>query len=84
MRTGDIEIDLKHCNGCGKCYDTCPQDVFGWNNDEGMPTIDFADECWYCGVCRTECDQLAITVHTPFQQKFFWGIFSKEGSSKNK
>lgn len=77
MRAGDIEINLKYCNGCGSCYDTCPQDVFGWNKEERMPIIKYPDECWYCGVCRTECSEEAITVHTPFQQKFFWHIFGK-------
>ena len=75
MRAGDIHIDYKHCTGCGRCYDTCPQDVFGWDKEEKMPTIDYPYECWYCGICETECSEEAVVVDTPFQQKFFWSIY---------
>ena len=31
------KIDYKYCNGCGDCYDNCPMDVFGWDEEKQMP-----------------------------------------------
>ena len=74
MIAGDIKIDYKYCNGCGRCYDICPLDVFGWNDDEGLPIVTYPSECWHCGACELECPEEAIIIATPFFQKFFWGI----------
>ena len=54
-----IDQDLCHC--CGTCYDICPQDVFGFREDE-MPTIDYPDECWYCGACVLDCPVDAVVL----------------------
>jgi len=75
MVAGDIKIDYKFCNGCGRCYDLCPMDVLGWDDDEGLPMVAYHAECWHCGTCELECPEEAITIATPFFQKFFWGIY---------
>jgi NAD-dependent dihydropyrimidine dehydrogenase PreA subunit len=27
------KIDYEHCNKCGTCYQHCPMDVFGWDEE---------------------------------------------------
>lgn len=78
MKAGDIEIDYRYCNGCGRCYDLCPLDVLGWNKEERLPIAAHPDECWHCGVCERECPEEAISLNTSFDQKFFWGIFPEK------
>ncbi len=75
MIAGDIKIDFRYCNGCGRCYDLCPMDVYGWNDVEVLPTVAYPAECWHCGTCELACPEEAITILTPFFQKFFWGIY---------
>ncbi len=26
-------IDYQPCQGCGECYEYCPMDVFGWDEE---------------------------------------------------
>jgi adenylylsulfate reductase subunit B len=59
-----INQDLCHC--CGTCYDICPQDVFGFREDE-IPTVDYPDECWYCGACVLDCPVEAVALRLPLQ-----------------
>ncbi len=33
------KIDFRVCNGCGTCYDICPMDVFGWDEEKQMPFV---------------------------------------------
>lgn len=75
MKAGDIKIDYKFCIGCKKCYDLCPLDVFGWNESEGLPIVEYPLECWHCGLCERECPETAVEVDTPFHQKIFWRIY---------
>ena len=39
------KIDYHRCNGCKKCYDLCPMDVFSWNEKINMPRVAYEEEC---------------------------------------
>ena len=67
-------IDFEYCNGCMVCYNDCPSDVFGWNVEEGLPTVDYPSECHYCGACELDCLTLAIDVVPPLQTMIELGI----------
>ncbi|MBU21803.1 MAG: hypothetical protein QGG24_00085 [Vicinamibacterales bacterium] len=41
------------CVGCVVCVDLCPGDVLRMEGDKAV--VEYADECWWCGVCRVEC-----------------------------
>lgn len=58
-----VYIHLDRCVKCGACYRQCPNDVFGWNEEENAPFIAYPDECSHCGVCALECKTGAI-YHT--------------------
>jgi len=77
-------IDKTLCNGCGECYDMCPLDVFGWDEDEKMPTVAYAGECSMCCFCEVVCPEVAIDVHFPLHQMLDFGITPTSLSKKSK
>jgi NAD-dependent dihydropyrimidine dehydrogenase PreA subunit len=68
------KIDYQHCKGCGECYKNCPMDVFGWDEDNQMPTVAYGAECSCCCFCEVMCPEVAIDVHLPLQQMLDFGI----------
>jgi len=59
-------IDPKLCNGCGTCYDLCPQDVFAFRRGRTkIPKVAYPLECWYCGACVVDCPREAIRLTLP-------------------
>jgi NAD-dependent dihydropyrimidine dehydrogenase PreA subunit len=59
------KIDYRRCNGCKRCYDLCPMDVFTWDEEMKMPRVTNWEECWICGVCWMECPKRAIDITLP-------------------
>ena len=57
-----IKIDYELCNSCQTCYDECPLDVFGWDDEQNRPEALYPDECWYCGACEIDCPENAVDV----------------------
>jgi NAD-dependent dihydropyrimidine dehydrogenase PreA subunit len=62
------------CNGCNRCVEVCPIDVYIPNREKGKPPLILhADECWYCGTCVNECPTSgAIKFNFPLQQRGYW------------
>lgn len=62
------------CNGCNRCIEVCPIDVYIPNRDRGkQPIILHPDECWYCGTCVNECPvEGAVKFNWPLQQRGYW------------
>lgn len=68
-----ITIDTDKCNGCGKCVDACPQDVFEMVADDyGRVVVKVKDDVArsigyvcpgynYCIICHQICDRDAIS-----------------------
>ena len=67
-------IDYEHCNGCKACYNYCPSDVFGWDNEQKRPKVMYPGECHYCGACEIECLEMAINVSLPLHARIEYGI----------
>jgi adenylylsulfate reductase, subunit B len=59
------KIDYKKCNGCKKCYDICPFDIYTWDEEIGMPKRTYDEECWHCGICVMDCPKRAIELIYP-------------------
>ncbi len=62
-------IDLERCKGCQRCYDYCPLDVIGFDEEKKIPVVLYPDECWHCGVCEIECQAGAVDVVLPFKAR---------------
>ena len=69
------KIDYALCNGCKACYNICPLDVFGWDDENNRPIILYPEECHHDGICEMECPELAITHELPLQAKYFLSIY---------
>lgn len=53
-----IEINRDKCNGCGLCYELCPNDAIYFEDDKAF----VKKECTACGICVDACVQGAITL----------------------
>ena len=60
-----IKIDYQKCNGCGRCYELCPPDVFTWDEELDLPKVTYEEVCGYGGICFLECPKRAIDVTYP-------------------
>lgn len=60
-----VKIDYQKCTGCRICYENCPMDVFGWDEELNMPRVTHACDCWFEGVCMMECPKRAIDISLP-------------------
>ena len=53
--SGGIKIDYSLCTGCGTCYEVCPTDIFSFDDEAKLVTVEYPEECWYCGACIYDC-----------------------------
>jgi NAD-dependent dihydropyrimidine dehydrogenase PreA subunit len=68
-------VDYRFCKGCGKCYNACPMDIFGWDEVQKQPTVAYPAECRLCCICELACPELAIDVRFPLHVRFDLGIY---------
>jgi NAD-dependent dihydropyrimidine dehydrogenase PreA subunit len=55
-----LELDQDLCNGCGRCMEVCPHQVFALA--EKRAAISDLDACMECGACAKNCPATAIRV----------------------
>ncbi|MBT3232617.1 MAG: 4Fe-4S binding protein [Calditrichaeota bacterium] len=55
-----LGYDPTKCNGCRKCIDVCPHEVFALVNKRAV--IKNLDACMECGACVGNCEPLALSV----------------------
>lgn len=60
-------IDYAMCNGCGRCYDVCPMDVFRCAG--GKVYIAYPLDCMTCFLCEMDCRQKAI-IMDPWRSRY--------------
>jgi len=60
-----VKIIYKNCTSCKACYNHCPADAIGWDEQRSIPYIAYPDECNHCGVCFMECKFNAINLTLP-------------------
>lgn len=56
-----VIIDKSKCIKCKGCYERCPEESFGVDN-EGNVFVKYPYECWLCGTCEMDCPAGAIRV----------------------
>ena len=57
-----LALDRETCIGCGRCFETCPHQVFVLDGKKAA-MID-RDACMECGACALNCPVKAITVES--------------------
>ena len=57
---GIRNIDLRLCNGCGVCIESCPQDVLRMNEGTKKAYVAYLRECESCLLCEMICPEFAI------------------------
>jgi len=55
-----LKVDSEKCNGCSKCVEFCPVDVFTIDNKKSFPL--HPENCLGCGTCVAVCKQKAIIL----------------------
>ena len=56
-----LKLDQSKCNGCRKCIEACPHEVFEIKDKKA--SIKDKDACMECGACAKNCPQSAISVN---------------------
>jgi NAD-dependent dihydropyrimidine dehydrogenase PreA subunit len=56
-----ITVDDNACVSCTLCSEICPTDVFVWDEDRGLPSVDKPGECFGCLSCSEICPPHCIT-----------------------
>ena len=56
-----VYIDKEKCTNCRRCYDQCPEGLFGLD-EHGEVSVKYEHECWLCGSCQMDCPFGAIKV----------------------
>lgn len=55
-----VNVDM--CSGCQTCWETCPSDVYDWDDSIGNPVVARPNDCVvYCIGCTRACPEDAIT-----------------------
>lgn len=57
-----IEIDLKKCDGCGKCVEQCPTKTIEIKDNKAVVSKDHLMDCHLCDSCVDSCPAKAIAV----------------------
>ena len=61
IRNGQtLALDRELCNGCGRCVEVCPHEVFAIEG--GKARIVDREACMECGACANNCEPGAISV----------------------
>ena len=53
-----VKVNLKKCDGCGRCVDICPVQAIKIEKDKAV----VSDECVECGACVNECPNEALSL----------------------
>ena len=71
-----IEIDLKKCDGCGKCIEQCPTKTLEIKDNKAVISKDHLMDCHLCNACVDSCPKAAIHIAPQSDYVFYiesWG-----------
>ncbi len=61
IRNGEtLALERELCNGCGRCVEVCPHEVFAM--EDGRAVIVDRAACMECGACANNCEAGALRV----------------------
>jgi NAD-dependent dihydropyrimidine dehydrogenase PreA subunit len=59
-----LTFAVEKCDGCGRCWEVCPQAVFAPEAGGRKARITDRDSCIECGACAVNCVPAAIGVRS--------------------
>ena len=79
--TDRVRVDPDSCNGCGRCLQSCPTDVFRMVEltDRSVALAVYPDDCCDCNLCVIDCPQHCITVNLAPVAYGFVSIYQRMG-----
>ncbi|MFX1352144.1 MAG: tetrahydromethanopterin S-methyltransferase subunit A [Promethearchaeota archaeon] len=57
-----VAINKERCNGCGKCVEVCPEEVFELHEEKGISKVVAESRCFVCRACEVRCPERAIEI----------------------
>ncbi|MHA1380281.1 MAG: 4Fe-4S dicluster domain-containing protein [Candidatus Helarchaeota archaeon] len=55
-------IDFDKCNGCGRCEEFCPQNIYKIDDKTGKARPINKDRCVHCFICIDGCPMNTIAI----------------------
>ncbi len=74
-----IDINLKKCDGCGKCVEQCPTKTIEINDNHAVVSKNYLLDCHLCNACVEVCPKEAIKIVKSDDFVFYlesWGQLS--------
>jgi len=71
-----IEIDVKKCDGCGKCVEQCPTKTIEIKDNKAIVSKDHLLDCHLCNACIESCPKEAMVIKATNDFIFYlesWG-----------
>jgi len=71
-----VEVDLKSCDGCGKCVEQCPTKTLEIKDNKAVVSQEHLLDCHICYACIDSCPKNSVTVAGSNDFIFFlesWG-----------
>ncbi len=68
------------CNGCQRCVDNCPADVFAFDTTAKVAVVKYGDDCFACLLCLEDCPTDAIAVETRVTASGYRSIYDRIGT----
>ena len=67
-----VKLDQDACRGCQLCVDTCPVEVFTFDELDFVASVDKEENCIGCLSCYYICPSICIDLlNVPLSKKFF-------------
>lgn len=60
--TSAVSIDAARCTGCKACLNSCPTDVFGFDEMAQKAMLAYPQDCSVCFLCIGDCPSGAIKI----------------------
>jgi NAD-dependent dihydropyrimidine dehydrogenase PreA subunit len=57
-------------------------DIFGWDEKQNVPTVNYPEECRACLICELNCANQAIDVQFPMHALLDFDIDPKKAMEK--
>ncbi|OFZ20285.1 MAG: ferredoxin [Bdellovibrionales bacterium GWB1_55_8] len=60
LRNVSLQYLPEKCNGCQRCVEVCPREVFAFENKRAV--LHDREACMECGACMKNCEAGALSV----------------------